>query len=101
MQLTIDIKLIYWGGNYASYVKTRQEQEVNQLKAYEKEQEDIKHLQDFIRSCGTYANLRKQADSKQKIIDKMKEAGLTEKPMPDPTFNFGFPEADEIPPPVL
>ncbi len=77
-----------WGGNYASYVKTRQDYEKNQMTRYKKEQDDMKHLLDFIRSCGTYANLRKQADSKQKIIDKMIEAGLTEKPVPDPQYQF-------------
>eukprot|EP00932_Pfiesteria_piscicida_P010266 SRR837773.21165.p2 GENE.SRR837773.21165~~SRR837773.21165.p2 ORF type:complete len:592 (+),score=339.68 SRR837773.21165:156-1778(+) len=101
MQLTVDQKLVYWGGNYAAYVKTRAETEVNQLKAYEKEQTDIKHLEEFIRSCGTYSNLRKQADSKQKIIDKMKEKGLTEKPKADPKYVFRFPDSEKLPPPVL
>jgi ATP-binding cassette subfamily F protein 2 len=101
MQLTQKGELVTWGGNYDQYCKTREEFEKNQMTKYKKEQEDIAHLQEFIRSCGTYSNLRKQADSKQKIIDKMKEAGLTEKPIPDPTFNFQFPEADMIPPPVL
>merc|ERR1740129_147975 len=101
MQLTVDNKLVYWGGNYDSYVKTRAELEVNQLKAFEKEQGDIKHLEEFIRSCGTYSNLRKQAESKQKIIDKMKEKGLTEKPKGDPKYEFRFPDAENLPPPVL
>jgi len=101
MQLTVDSKLVYWGGNYASYTKTRSELEVNQMKAYEKEQTDIKHLEEFIRSCGTYSNMRKQADSKQKIIDKMKEKGLAEKPKADPRYEFRFPDSENLPPPVL
>jgi ATPase subunit of ABC transporter with duplicated ATPase domains len=49
------------------------------------------------------ANLVKQAKSKQKILDKMYEAGLT----PDPrvgkerTFAFKFPACQKLPPPVL
>lgn len=39
---------------------------------YEKEQEDIKHIKEFIASCGTYANLVRQAKSKQKILDKVR-----------------------------
>lgn len=101
MQITDDQRLVYWGGNYEQYVRTRAELEVNQMKAYEKEQSDIAHLQEFIRSCGTYSNMRRQADSKQKIIDKMKEKGLTEKPRPDPTFMFNFPESESLAPPVL
>merc|ERR1719428_1593978 len=42
MQLTQDNRLVYWGGNYDAYVKTRAELEVNQFKAWQKEQEDIK-----------------------------------------------------------
>mmetsp|Transcript_7939 Transcript_7939/g.25262 ORF Transcript_7939/g.25262 Transcript_7939/m.25262 type:complete len:602 (+) Transcript_7939:69-1874(+) len=101
MQLTQKGTLVNWGGNYAQYMKTRTEFEKNQLTKWKKEQDDIKHLQDFIRSCGTYANLRIQAESKQKIIDKMVDAGLTEKPVPDPTYHFAFPDSEKISPPVL
>lgn len=49
-------------------------------------------LQAFIASCGTYSNLVRQAKSKQKIIDKMEEAGLTEKVVEDARYNFEFPK---------
>lgn len=101
MQLTTNGELVVWGGNYDMYVKTRAETEKNQLTKWKKEQDDIAHLQDFIRSCGTFANLRKQAESKQKIIDKMVEAGLTPKPTEDPTYEYKFPESEKISPPVL
>jgi ATP-binding cassette subfamily F protein 2 len=101
MQLTQKGTLVTWGGNYDAYVKTRTELEKNQWTKYKKEQDDIAHLQEFIRSCGTYANLRIQAESKQKIIDKMVEAGLTEKPMSDPVYHFKFPDSEKISPPVL
>uniref|UniRef100_A0A0A9XY47 Putative ABC transporter ATP-binding protein C16H5.08c n=1 Tax=Lygus hesperus TaxID=30085 RepID=A0A0A9XY47_LYGHE len=83
-------KLIYWTGNYDTYTRTKRELEVNQLKRYEKEQADIKHIKEFIASCGTFSNLVRQAKSKQKILDKMYAAGLTEKPTPPPSFNFRF-----------
>jgi len=101
MQLTEKGTLVVWGGNYAQYMKTRTELEKNQLTKFKKEQDDIKHLEEFIRSCGTYANMRIQAESKQKIIDKMKEAGLTEKPVEDRTYDFRFPDSEKISPPVL
>jgi len=71
------------------------------MKKYKKEQDDIKHLKAFIASCGTYSNLVRQAKSKQKIIDKMVEAGLTEKVVTTKTFNFHFPEPGPLSPPVL
>jgi ATP-binding cassette subfamily F protein 2 len=71
-------KLRYWGGNYDTYLRTRQEQDTNQLKLYRKQQEEIAHTKQFIASCGTYANLVRQAKSRQKILDKMIEEGLIE-----------------------
>jgi len=94
-------KLTYYTGNYDTFVKTVGEQEVVQMKKYEKEQEDIKHLKSFIASCGTYANLVKQAKSKQKILDKMEEDGLTQPVHRERTFDFQFPECEKLPPPVL
>ena len=65
--LGVDKELTLYGGNFDNYVKTRKEQEINRQKKHEKEQEDIKHLKEFINSCGTYSNLVKQAQSKQKV----------------------------------
>jgi ATP-binding cassette subfamily F protein 2 len=94
-------KLTYYTGNYSTYVKTRKEKEVNQMKEYEKQQGEIEHLKKFISSCGTYANLVKQAKSKQKIIDKMEAAGLVERVVPDLVFSFRFKDSGKLPPPVL
>ena len=44
MDLTVRKKLIYYGGNYSTYVRTRTENEVNQMKAYAKQQEEIAHI---------------------------------------------------------
>jgi len=52
-------------------------------------------------AAGTYANLVKQAKSKQKILDKMYEAGLTPPVTRERTFGFTFPDCDKLPPPVL
>ncbi len=94
-------KLKYYTGNYDTYARTVRDEEVVQQKKYEKEQADIAHLKQFIASCGTYANARKQAESKQKIIDKMVAAGLTPPVVKEKTFTFRFPECTKVPPPVL
>jgi len=101
MEITQDHTLEYYSGNFETYTRTREENRVNQMKKYKKEQDDIGRLLHFIRTCGTYSNLVKQAQSKQKIIDKMKEAGLTPMPKPDPTYSFNFPNCDRLPPPVM
>ncbi|KAG0044948.1 ABC transporter ATP-binding protein arb1 [Gryganskiella cystojenkinii] len=101
MNLNHKRKLVNYGGNYDTYVKTRAELEVNQMKAYVKQQEEIAHIKKFIASAGTYANLVRQAKSKQKIIDKMEAAGLVEKVDPPILFKFKFSDTDKLPPPVL
>ncbi|KAK3832248.1 MAG: P-loop containing nucleoside triphosphate hydrolase protein [Linnemannia elongata] len=101
MNLNHKRKLVNYGGNYDTYVKTRAELEVNQMKAYVKQQEEIAHIKKFIASAGTYANLVRQAKSKQKIIDKMEAAGLVEKVDPPLLFKFKFSDTDKLPPPVL
>ncbi|KAI1852377.1 hypothetical protein JX265_003856 [Neoarthrinium moseri] len=94
-------QLLYYGGNFDSYVKTRSEQEVNQQKAYEKQQAEIEHIKKFIASAGTYANLVRQAKSREKILQKMHDDGLIEKVVDDREFKFRFGDADKLPPPVL
>ncbi|KAK6429394.1 ABC transporter ATP-binding protein arb1 [Oleoguttula sp. CCFEE 5521] len=94
-------QLMYYGGNYDSYLKTRTEQEVNQAKAYEKQQDEIKHIKKFIASAGTYANLVRQAKSRQKILDKMEADGFIEPVHQDRVFTFRFADVEKLPPPVL
>ncbi|KAL1392390.1 P-loop containing nucleoside triphosphate hydrolase protein [Phyllosticta capitalensis] len=93
--------LLYYGGNYDSYIKTRTENETNQQKAYEKQQEEIKHIKKFIASAGTYANLVRQAKSRQKILDKMEADGFIEPVVQDRVFTFRFADVEKLPPPVL
>ena len=94
-------QLVYYAGNYDTYVKTRSENETNQMKAYDKQQEEIAHIKKFIASCGTFANLVKQAKSRQKILDKMEADGLIEPVLRNKEFNFTFESSGRLPPPVL
>ena len=94
-------QLIYYGGNYDTYIKTRSEQETNQMKAYQKQQDEIKHIKQFIASAGTYANLVRQAKSRQKILDKMEADGFIQPVVSDRIFTFRFAEVEKLPPPVL
>jgi len=94
-------QLLYYGGNYDSYMKTRTENEINQQKAYEKQQEEIKHIKEFIAKAGTYANLVRQAKSRQKILDKMEADGFIQPVHVDRVFTFRFADVEKLPPPVL
>lgn len=94
-------QLLYYGGNYDSYIKTRTENETNQMKAYTKQQEEIAHIKKFIASAGTYANLVRQAKSRQKILDKMEADGFIQPVHQDRVFTFRFADVEKLPPPVL
>jgi len=94
-------KLRYWKGNYDQYIATKSEQDTNQLKMHKKQQEEIQHIKEFIASCGTFANLVKQAQSRQKILDKMEADGLIQLPFSEPVFRFRFPDAGELCPPLV
>ncbi|KAJ9105074.1 hypothetical protein QFC19_003706 [Naganishia cerealis] len=101
MDLTMRKKLVYYGGNYTTYVRTKSENETNQMKAYQKQQDEIQHIKKFIASAGTYANLVRQAKSKQKIIDKMEAAGLVEKVDVPKMLRFNFEDVPKLPPPNI
>lgn len=101
LDLTNQKKFLTYGGNYSTYVRTRSENETNQMKAYAKQQEEIQHIKKFIASAGTYANLVKQAKSKQKIIDKMEAAGLIQPVMTSKALRFNFEDVRKLPPPII
>lgn len=94
-------KLKYWSGNFEAYLKTRTEQDVNITKLYKKQQAEIADIKQFIATCGTYANLVRQAKSRQKILDKMEADGLIELPYEEPIFRFKFADAGNMSPPLI
>jgi ATP-binding cassette subfamily F protein 2 len=42
------VQLVYYGGNYSTFVRTKSENEVNQMKAYNKQQEEIAHIKKHV-----------------------------------------------------
>ncbi|CAI5672876.1 unnamed protein product [Oreochromis niloticus] len=95
-------KLKYYTGNYDQYVKTRQELEENQMKRFNWEQDQIAHMKNYIARFGHgSAKLARQAQSKEKTLQKMVASGLTERVVNDKTLSFYFPPCGKIPPPVI
>jgi ATP-binding cassette subfamily F protein 2 len=95
-------KLHYYDGNYDQFIKTKTEKEENQWKQYRWEQEEIKSIKQFVARFGhgTKSNAR-QAQSREKVLEKMIRAGLTEKPEEEKPLNFKFSNPGHLPPPVL
>jgi ATP-binding cassette, subfamily F, member 2 len=95
-------KLVYYDGNYDQFMKTKSEKEENQWKQYKWEQEQIKSMKEYIARFGHgTAKNAKQAQSKEKVLQKMIRAGLTEKPEEEKPLNFKFTDPGHLPPPVL
>lgn len=95
-------RLHYYTGNYDAFVKTRLELLEHQTKRFNWEQAQIAHMKDYIARFGHgSAKLARQAQSKEKTLAKMVNAGLTEKVTSDKLVEFYFPACGQIPPPVL
>eukprot|EP00879_Flechtneria_rotunda_P017597 GHRR01018447.1.p1 GENE.GHRR01018447.1~~GHRR01018447.1.p1 ORF type:complete len:384 (+),score=108.93 GHRR01018447.1:112-1263(+) len=95
-------QLNYYSGNYDQYVQTRAELEENQMKRYKWEQEQISHMKEYIARFGHgSAKLARQAQSKEKTLDKMVRGGLTEKVEKDSVVKLRFENVGKLPPPVL
>jgi len=95
-------KLLYYGGNYDTYMQTRFELEQNQMKRYKWEQNQIAHMKNYVARFGHgSAKLARQAQSKEKVLNKMVAGGLTDRIVLDKTISFYFKPVSNIPPPVL
>ena len=87
-------KLRYYTGNYDMYVKLRRDQDMVQMRQYEAEQRDIAEIKDFIARFGHgTAKMVRQAQAREKLLEKKLEAGLTPKPEVDPHWDWSFPDA--------
>lgn len=95
-------KLRYYSGNYDMYVKLRKDQDMVQMRQYEAEQRDIAEIKDFIARFGHgTVKMVRQAQAREKLLQKKLEAGLTNKPDVDPEWDWSFPDAGQLPVPVL
>ena len=91
-----------YGGNYDTYVRTRAELEDAQMKKYKWEQDQIADMKEYIARFGHgSAKLARQAQSKEKTLEKMVRAGLTEKVERDSVVKLKFENVGKLPPPVL
>jgi ATP-binding cassette subfamily F protein 2 len=44
-------QMVYYTGNYTTYVRTKQENDVNTMKAYQKQQDEIAHIKKCVAPC--------------------------------------------------
>lgn len=95
-------KLRYYSGNYDMYVQTRRDQDMVQMRQYEAEMRDIAEIKDFIARFGHgTVKMVRQAQAREKLLAKKLEAGLSEKPEEIQHWDWNFPDAGDLPVPVL
>ncbi len=87
-----------YSGNYSQFERVRAEQLAQQQVLYERQQQEIKHIQSFISRFKAKATKAKQAQSRVKTLEKMEMISLAHVDSP---FHFEFHAPDKVPNPLL
>lgn len=85
-------KLCIFKGNYTKYKQLKAEKNARILKEYEKQQEEIAHLQDYVDRNLVRATTAKSAQSRVKKLDKMELIEKPKLPPSPPHFAFSYAE---------
>jgi ATP-binding cassette, subfamily F, member 3 len=91
-------ELKLYTGNYSSFEKQRAEQLIIQQSAYEKQQKQIAHMQDFVTRFKAKASKARQAQSRLKAIERMELVSAVHQDSP---FQFHFKKPAKCPNPLL
>mmetsp|Transcript_102530 Transcript_102530/g.256919 ORF Transcript_102530/g.256919 Transcript_102530/m.256919 type:complete len:600 (+) Transcript_102530:86-1885(+) len=89
-----------YGGNYAQFVTTVEEEERVAKKQYEKQQADMQKLSDFVR-VNRANGVAQSAKSKKKVLEKLEEDAIDKPRVRGDTLNIEFKNATRLDPPVL
>jgi len=85
-------------GNYSQFERIRAEHLSAQQSAFEKQQRDIAHMNDFVRRFRAKATKAKQAQSRLKALERLETIAPAHIDSP---FSFTFKEPDKLPDPLL
>lgn len=91
-------KLILYRGGYSAFERARAERMLQQQQAYEKQQAERAHMEDFIRRFRAKATKARQAQSRIKALERMQELAPAHFDSP---FSFSFRESDKQSTPLL
>jgi len=84
--------LHYYHGNYDDFLKEKEARKEQQLAQFKNQQREIAHLQVFVDRFGAKASMASRAKSKEKQIERLKEAAVEEPSEELKRINFKFPQ---------
>ncbi len=83
-------KLLRWTGNYSTYLTQKEAAYERAVLAYRLQQKEIEGLEDFIDRFRNVASKASQAQSRQKVLDKI--VRIDKPKTPRKIFRFNFPQ---------
>ncbi len=87
-----------YAGNYSAFETQRAAQLANQQSAYERQQREVRHIQQFVDRFRAKATKARQAQSRLKALQRME---LIAPAHIDSQFHFEFPPPERLPNPLL
>jgi len=94
-------KLTAYAGNFATFQRTRAEQEAQRLAQSKKMEAQRKHMQAFVDRFRYKASKARQAQSRIKALEKLELQMPVAESLAESMANFSFPEPEELSPPLL
>lgn len=91
-------RLTLYRGGYSTFERARAERLAQQQQAYEKQQAQRVHMEDFIRRFRAKASKARQAQSRIKALERLGELAQAHVDSP---FDFVFRETDKVSTPLL
>src|SRR3954471_10993495 len=85
-------RLNYYHGNYDNYLTEKEARKEQQAAAFKNQQREIAHLQVFVDRFGAKASMASRAKSKEKQIERLKEAAVEEPTEELKRIHFKFPQ---------
>jgi ATP-binding cassette subfamily F protein 3 len=85
-------RLGYYHGNYDNFLTEKEARKSQQAAAFKNQQREIAHLQVFVDRFGAKASMASRAKSKEKQIERLKEAAVEEPTEELRKMNFKFPQ---------
>ena len=85
-------RLHYYHGNYDNFLTEKEARKAQQAAAFKTQQREIAHLQVFVDRFGAKASMASRAKSKEKQIERLKEAAVEEPTEELRKMNFKFPQ---------